>query len=73
MVEFRNMITGSVMYVAEERVEEYKAAGHIPAADFQTPTMPPEDPSGSGTLSQAPEAEEKTQAPDEKPDNGRKK
>lgn len=28
MVEFINKITGSRMFVAEERVDEYKAAGH---------------------------------------------
>ena len=33
MVEFINKVTGSTMYVADERVEENKAAGHIPAAE----------------------------------------
>ena len=28
MVEFINKLTGSKMFVAEDRVEEYKAAGH---------------------------------------------
>jgi len=32
MVKFINAYTGTVMYVAEDRVEEYKAAGHKPAA-----------------------------------------
>lgn len=32
MVKFINLYTGTVMYVAENRVEEYKAAGHKPAA-----------------------------------------
>ena len=32
MVKFINKLTGGEMWVAEERVEEYKAAGHIPAA-----------------------------------------
>lgn len=31
MVKFINKLTGGVMWVAEERVEEYKAAGHKPA------------------------------------------
>ena len=31
MVKFINRITGGEMWVAEERVEEYKAAGHKPA------------------------------------------
>lgn len=33
MVRFINKITGGVMWVHESRVEEYKAAGHRPAAD----------------------------------------
>ena len=32
MVEFINRYTGTLMRVAEARVEEYKAAGHIPVA-----------------------------------------
>lgn len=32
MVEFINKLTGGTMWVAEERAEEYKAAGHKPAA-----------------------------------------
>lgn len=34
MVEFVNKATNTRMWVAENRVEEYKAAGHIPAADI---------------------------------------
>ena len=33
MVKFVNKTTGSVMWVHEDRVEEYKAAGHKPAAE----------------------------------------
>lgn len=29
MVEFTNVVTGTQMWVADNRVEEYKAAGHI--------------------------------------------
>lgn len=36
MVRFKNKITGSEMFVSSERVEEYKAAGHILAADLGT-------------------------------------
>ena len=32
MIEFINRVTGTKMWVAEDRVEEYKAAGHVPAA-----------------------------------------
>lgn len=33
MVKFVNAVTGSDMWVADDRVEEYKAAGHKLAAD----------------------------------------
>lgn len=32
MVKFVNKQTGTIMWVADERAEEYKAAGHKPAA-----------------------------------------
>lgn len=32
MVKFINAVTGTEMWVHETRVEEYKAAGHKPAA-----------------------------------------
>lgn len=32
MVRFINKLTGGDMWVHESRVEEYKAAGHTPAA-----------------------------------------
>jgi len=31
MIEFINKVTGTRMWVAENRAEEYKAAGHTPA------------------------------------------
>lgn len=36
MIKFINKLTGTVMYVAEEREQEYKEAGHIPASDSAT-------------------------------------
>lgn len=33
MVKFINRLTGGEMWIADDRVEEYKAAGHRPAAD----------------------------------------
>lgn len=36
MVKFINCITGTEMLVANDRVEEYKAAGHRLAADLGT-------------------------------------
>lgn len=44
MVEFVNAFTGSQMWVADERVEEYKAAGHRPVATSSAATMPTEEP-----------------------------
>lgn len=39
-VKFINKLTGTVMYVDEQRAEEYAAAGHKPAAvsPVKTPT-----------------------------------
>lgn len=34
MIKFINRTTGTEMWVARERVDEYKAAGHILAADI---------------------------------------
>lgn len=36
MVKFINAITGTEMLVANDRVQEYKAAGHMLAADLGT-------------------------------------
>lgn len=33
MVRFINRFTGGIIWVTEDRAEEYKAAGHKPAAD----------------------------------------
>jgi len=37
MVKFINKLTGGIMWIHESRVEEYKAAGHAPAAPVKTP------------------------------------
>lgn len=37
MVKFINRLTGTVMWVADDRVEEYKAAGHKVAIAKETP------------------------------------
>lgn len=37
MVKFINAHTGTEMWVSEDRVEEYKAAGHRPVAPFLQP------------------------------------
>ena len=39
MVKFVNRNTGGIMYVHESRVDEYKAAGHMPAAELQEPPI----------------------------------
>lgn len=41
MVRFINRLTGNEMWVAEDRVEEYKAAGHKPAASHSAPATKP--------------------------------
>ena len=40
MVRFINKLSGQEMWVAEERVEEYKAAGHKLAALAYDPMVP---------------------------------
>ena len=44
MVEFINNLTGGRMWVADDRVEEYKAAGHklaaVPEANKSTKKQP---------------------------------
>lgn len=49
MVEFINAITGTPMWVAEERADEYKAAGHIPAVDTVKAEKPTEKPKKAST------------------------
>lgn len=48
MTKFFNKNTGSVMYVDDSRVDEYKGAGHIPAlntsAKVEVPEEEPEKP-----------------------------
>ena len=38
MIEFINAVTGTSMWVADDRVDEYKAAGHKLAANSEKPT-----------------------------------
>lgn len=45
MVRFKNRLTGGDMWVHEDRVEEYKAAGHVLAAEVHPePAAEPEKP-----------------------------
>ena len=39
MIEFRNRLTGTKMWVADERKDEYLAAGHVLAANTQKPIV----------------------------------
>lgn len=44
-VKFRNRLTGSIMWVADDRAEEYKAMGHKPVVDeFSAPEKPVKEP-----------------------------
>ena len=41
MIKFINRLTGSEMWVAEDRAEEYKAAGHkLAASDIKPAELP---------------------------------
>ncbi len=51
MVKLINRLTGTVMWVAEDRVEEYKAAGHKVAIAKETPKPKPQKPAAKKTRS----------------------
>lgn len=40
MLKFYHASTGNEMWVAEDRVDEYKAAGHKPAAEVDAKKKP---------------------------------
>ena len=44
MIEFINRLTGTKMWVTDERKDEYLAAGHILAADSAKPAETEEKP-----------------------------
>lgn len=47
MTRFINRLTGSVMWVSDTRIEEYKAAGHKLAASDPAPTPKKAEPKKS--------------------------
>ncbi len=53
MVEFIHSLTGSKMLVADDRVEEYKAAGHKLAADVSAQSQATESVSESESTSES--------------------
>lgn len=55
MIRFINKYTGTQMWVSEERAEEYKAAGHKPAADAAPKRKPVTDPVPENTEEDKPE------------------
>ena len=55
MIRFINRVTGTEMMVASDRVEDYKAAGHILAADLGTrPTVQTKEPEKAEVVKPAP-------------------
>ena len=40
MIKFINRLTGTEMWVADDRAEEYRAAGHKPAVSGIEPAKP---------------------------------
>ena len=44
MVKFKNRLTGSIMWVADDRVDEYKKLGHIAVSENTTSEKPAEKP-----------------------------
>ena len=61
MVRFKNQLTGGDMWVDESRVEEYKAAGHVPAAEAH-PEPEATKPAGKSRKKSAAKAAEKNKA-----------
>ena len=39
MIEFINPFTGTTFWVADDRVDEYKAAGYSPVANLEKPKV----------------------------------
>ena len=39
MILFKHKLTGTDMWVDESRVDEYKAAGHVPAAEIKNKVL----------------------------------
>lgn len=56
-VKMINGFTGTVMYVPEERVEEYRTAGHVPADALQEPKEEPQEPKEEPQEQQEPKEE----------------
>lgn len=56
MIEFINRLTGNSMWVADERKDEYLAAGHILAASVQSakPTAKAEAPKAEAKKAEEP-------------------
>lgn len=65
MVEFINRFTKTRFWVADDRVDEYKAAGYTPAADLEKPKVE-EIPKAEEVIEAEPKAEEvKEEIPEE--------
>lgn len=63
MVRFKNQLTGGDMWVDETRVEEYKAAGHVPAAEVHPePAADTEKPARKSRKKSAAKATEEDKA-----------
>ena len=57
MVAFIHAVTGSLFWVHESRVEEYKAAGHKPAAEAHPEAQPETKPAAKRTRKKTAKAE----------------
>lgn len=53
MVRLIHKLTGSDMYVTEERLPEYLAAGHKPAADGMSGQAPADAPAAPAAVSES--------------------
>lgn len=62
MVKMINCFTGTEFWVADDRVEEYKAAGHKLAADSEKPTVK-DEPKAEAEEIKEPEVKQTKKAP----------
>lgn len=62
MMKMLNGFTGTEMWVADDRVDEYKAAGHRLAAESEKPTVK-DEPKAEAEEIKEPEVKETKKAP----------
>lgn len=73
MIKFINRELGTDMWVSEDRADEYKAAGHIPAVDIMPDDSVSKESKPEGTESEDDKSEEAEPEKEEPIEEGSKK